>query len=431
MKRRHGFLRHVSSGVLIAVFLLTQGCLAETPQVAPDDGEASGDFVRTVWAELKGNSFRVNAPVIPEWAKKRGEGKQTGLMKIQVDADPSEYTKAELYMELWGGHPGTAQKQFTLNDKMAYTLPEVGAEKKNCTYSYPLVPINPSDMKRGENQIQFACDGTKSFWGHYLIRAACFRLHLKNDHRLIEKGGLKGFACAVNAEPLPDEKEKIKLSLAIPSGFSDKISRVEYMGYYRGYDENGNGPDADWHGFTKDRIPVGIVASVPEAPFRTEWDLSMIPDQKNLAVRARVFFKDSPDLTYETPALNELSTPKRKAKVTLHYSHNLPVPFWSRASREKKCTINIDFDPSTIEQAQLHVGIWDGGKGDTAEPFTLNGHPLEVADAGRHDVLYRVLTIDPKILRKGDNEIRLLSDTEHHGIEGLLPGPALIVRTTR
>ncbi len=429
MKRRRGFIGYVFSGVLIASCLLTQGCSAASQQAAPAAGEASGDFVRTVWAGLKGNGFRVNSPDIPEWARKRWEGKQTGLMKIHVDTDPSEYRKAELYLELWGGHPGVARKKFTLNGKNVYSLPEVGAEKKNCTYSYPSVSINPSDLQRGDNQLQFTCDGSGTFWGHYLIRAACFRLHLKKDHRVIDKAGLKGFACTVTARP--GAREKIELDLAIPPGFTDRISRVEYMGYYRGYDENGDRLDTDWHGFTKDRKPIGIIASVSKAPFRVKWDLSMVPSQKKIAVRARVFFKNSPDLAYETPALSKLPMPKRNGNVTLCYSNNLPAPFWSRAVKEKKCTINIGIDPARIEQARLHVVIWDGGKGQTAEPFTLNGHPMAVAGDGAHDVQYRVLTIDPKILRKGENEIRLLSGTRHHGIEVLLPGPALVVRTIK
>ena len=70
----------------------------------------------------------------------------------------------------------------------------------------------------------------------------------------------------------------------------------------------------------------------------------------------------------------------------------------------------------------------DGGAGDHKTPFTLNGHPLPVAGKGRHDVLYRVLDVDPAILKRGANEIALVSDTEHHDIEVLLPGPALMVR---
>jgi len=44
-------------------------------------------------------------------------------------------------------------------------------------------------------------------------------------------------------------------------------------------------------------------------------------------------------------------------------------------------------------------------------------------------MLYRAVPVEAKILRKGRNEIRLVSDTKHHGIEVLLPGPALIVGT--
>jgi len=76
----------------------------------------------------------------------------------------------------------------------------------------------------------------------------------------------------------------------------------------------------------------------------------------------------------------------------------------------------------------LHVIIWDGGCGNVENPFKLNGNPVSIVGEGRHDVIYRKIEIDPSFLRKGTNEISLLSDTEHHGIEVLLPGPALVVR---
>ena len=54
-------------------------------------------------------------------------------------------------------------------------------------------------------------------------------------------------------------------------------------------------------------------------------------------------------------------------------------------------------------------------------------HPRWVS-RGSHDLLYRIIPIDPALLYKGRNEIMLLSDTEHHGIEVLLPGPGIVVR---
>ena len=77
----------------------------------------------------------------------------------------------------------------------------------------------------------------------------------------------------------------------------------------------------------------------------------------------------------------------------------------------------------------MHVVVWDGGAGTVANYFTLNGRPLQVAGAGKHDVIYSRIRLDPAWLRHGTNRIELLSDTEHHGIEVLLPGPAIMART--
>jgi hypothetical protein len=77
------------------------------------------------------------------------------------------------------------------------------------------------------------------------------------------------------------------------------------------------------------------------------------------------------------------------------------------------------------------VAIWDGGRGKVAEPFTLNGHALAVAGTGRHDLIYRVVPVEASFLKKGRNEIVVLSDTEHHGIEVLLPGPGVVVRVRK
>jgi hypothetical protein len=45
----------------------------------------------------------------------------------------------------------------------------------------------------------------------------------------------------------------------------------------------------------------------------------------------------------------------------------------------------------------------------------------------RSNVIWRVLEVDPKHLRAGKNELRLLSGTEHHGVEIYKPGPALFL----
>lgn len=386
-------------------------------------------FLREVWYSGKGNRFRVNSPDAGRGPfKDRWEAKQTGRLELNIDEDFSALGEAYLYLELWGGHPGVANKRFRLNGGGEQTIPEVGAAGKNCTYSYPSIRLKLDELKRGQNVFQFTCDRGEAFWGHYLIRAACVRMHLKEGHPAVKEAGLAGFYPDIAIKPLRDG-EGFSLALPVPKGMEERISSVEYWGQYTGYDENGDGIAEGPHGFTKDGRPVGNIGVADKPPYAVTWDLSMLPDQDTwaVAVDAKVRFKGL-DLVHDG-GMHILIPPKRTARVTLHYSKDVPRPFWSRAAQARTCTIHLDADPADVERAELHVVIWDGGKGSTKEPFTLNGHALPVAGAGRHDVLYRVVPVEAKILKKGPNEIRLLSDTEHHGIEVLLPGPALIVRT--
>ena len=85
--------------------------------------------------------------------------------------------------------------------------------------------------------------------------------------------------------------------------------------------------------------------------------------------------------------------------------------------------------PGQVERAELRVVVWDGGAETVRDNFMLNGEAFPVAETGRHDVLYRRLAVPPSLLRRGKNTIELLSSTDHHGIEVLLPGPAIVVRT--
>ncbi len=45
------------------------------------------------------------------------------------------------------------------------------------------------------------------------------------------------------------------------------------------------------------------------------------------------------------------------------------------------------------------------------------------------DLIYSRLDIKPSMLKHGDNVVEVRSDTEQHGVEVMLPGPALFVRT--
>jgi hypothetical protein len=107
------------------------------------------------------------------------------------------------------------------------------------------------------------------------------------------------------------------------------------------------------------------------------------------------------------------------------------VPFWSRDGQRKTCTIDLGSASGRIQKAELHVVAWTGGPGKVRDYFKLNGHHYPVAEGSAHDLVYSVLPVAPENLVRGLNTIELLSDTEHHGVEICLPGPALALRLAK
>lgn len=426
-------------GLIFQFFLILGTVVKAAPMwERPPDKEDKGVFWRWHWYQrgltnanpAYDRRFRVNAPetsLHPGFGR-RVEARENGMMQIEVNEDLFVLEAAEFYCELWGGHPGTANKRITINGRSSYILPRVGTEEGHCTYFYPSVPLKLSDLVNGYNAIQFAVDKGSAFWGHMLVDNAAIRVALANGHPYLVKLGLAEFAATVRANTVPDGRG-YDLELVFPKKYQDVISSVDFQGWYEGYDENGNMQQRDWHGFTKNRLPAASLGVVCSPPFAVRWDTQMLPAQQEVAVRAAVRFKADTNLVFLTPATRGIALAhSADTRVIMVYCRDLPVPFWSRAGELKTCHINVDLSPEQIAAAELHAVTWTGGAGNTKEYFKLNGVHYPVAEGERHELIYSRLPVSPRTLKRGLNRIELLSTTDHHGIEVMLPGPALAIR---
>ena len=360
---------------------------------------------------------------------KRPEARANGLMLVDVDENLFQLARAELRLELWGGHPGTPNKRFTPNGKNSYAIPEVGAETGNCVYSYPEIEVKIGHLVTGVNAFQFACDRGGSFWGHFIIDDAAVRCFLKDDHPDLKKAALDQFTAEVALGTGGTVlHETTKVSISFPEKFAESIISVDYFGRYLGFDDSGNGAENDWHGFTHKGQYQDHIGSAAEPPFTVGWDTSMIPSQpKPMAIRAVVHLKEG--FHYTTDKLDGLTFPAGREEIRMHRCSIMPVPFWSRASRQNKAQFELPADIFSLARAQLVIKVWDGGEGNIEEPFKINGHPYSITSGKAvHDVVFTIAEVAGEHLRPGRNEITLLSDTEHHGIEVLLPGPVIIAR---
>lgn len=390
-------------------------------------------FVRTL---EQGNPpvsarFRVNDTfaAFRRGSKDRKEVRSNGMMQIPVGVDVTSVRGAELYLEMWGGHAGTANKRVTINGHSTYAIRENGSAARQSTHEYPSIPLRITDLIRGHNVLQFACDLGTATWGHYIVDEACLRFDLPEKHAALAAAGLAGFAAKIESAA---GDETITLSLAGSGANAAQladIASVEYYACYEGYDECGAGPGRQWHGFTKGRAPVGHVGTATRPPYAVKWDVSMIPAQRDVSVRALVRFKSAPALVYRPPVRDGLEIAARPdVEVGVFTIADLPQRFGSRANRVKAAVLGLPFGPAKIERAELHAVAWTGGPGEVKEYFKLNGRHFPIADGHDHHTHYTILPVEPALLRKGDNVMEVWSDTADHGIELLTPGPGLVVR---
>lgn len=123
---------------LLVLILFSLSSFAQSPE---------GQFFRTYWYQRGlefGNPkfderFRVNSPeaVIHPQYSQRAEVRENGMMLIPINEDLRQIHRAELYLELWGGNPGTANKRVTVNGRTTYSLQDVGTYNRHCTHQYP------------------------------------------------------------------------------------------------------------------------------------------------------------------------------------------------------------------------------------------------------------------------------------------------------
>lgn len=422
----------LNTWVFLFISLLVSLQTAENTQA-----QKGGQFFRIYWFEdgiEHGNPsfnsrFRVNAPetsIHPAYGS-RSEARGNGMMQIFIEEDLKAFNEVLFYTELWGGHPGTSGKRVSFNGRSTYLLPEVGTASEHCTHQYPVLALKNTDLVNGYNAIQFSCDKGSTFWGHFIVENAALLFPLQRTDSLLRSTGLPELTSSVQASKTGEDEFIVNLS--VPEEFHGSISAVTFQGYYEGYDENGDGISKDWHGFTKGKKPLATLGRVDQAPFSLTWNTRMLPAQKDVRIRALISFRDHPDLVFVSEPLEGLEISERNGvDVRFQATEEMPHPFWSRANNKRTATIRLDIEPTKIESAELHVVIWDGGTGSIEDYFKINGHPLKTAGEGNHDVLYSTHLIDPSILRQGVNEIELLSDTDHHGLEVLLPGPVLSIR---
>lgn len=221
-------------------------------------------------------------------------------------------------------------------------------------------------------------------------------------------------------------------TIEVDASGSAGIKQVDLLAEYTGYDENGDGIYLDWHRNYHTTVLAEHIGSAKSTPYRFIWDNLLIPNQEPGSVSLLARIQDNNGVWFVTEIADSLSLVRPEGvSVKMFTAENVPQKFWVRANEKKYCDITID-DMSGATNALLMHRTWNGrdggaGSGTDLAPLSVNSWRGKVGGVDHNYYLSKV-KIPVNGLITGKNRVGYHSDTEHHGIEILWPGPAILVR---
>lgn len=337
-------------------------------------------------------------------------------------SDFDKAIRAEIVLELLGGHVGTSNKRIRINENEWIQIPEletIGPEVPEAYMQqrYPIIPIPLEILKEGINTFELS-SGKQIMndfgWGQWIIYAVIFRIYYDKD---------KPHTKAVISIPDANKVfyDKLGLAISISKTAKTQVNRVDYIGYLEDFDYTGNGLYTEWHCAFRYGEMIHHIGTVINAPFEMVWDTAWIPDQKQpVKVIARITNSDG--LTYITPVADNLKLCRTGKRVKLYKPYNTPYNWKTRKGHIHECNVNVVDDIEKACEARILLKSWAG---TYCERININGLLIMDKLGKRYDYCYDEIEVPINLIKQGENTLSTFSTTKKHGIEVLWPGIAL------
>ena len=406
--------------LLLACLIAAKGLAQQGPQ--------PGDIYREYAVNLKsGDNWRVTQPN----ARNPGAAEflPNPVLSISID-DLEKAVRAEVLMDIWEGHPGTSGMKFRFNANDWIDIPRAPTliSRSECYMAeYNVILDLPLEyLQVGENTFQGSSgrqvcnDFNWGQWGWYVMMV---RIYYQPDKT--HTGGQ--IVQPVSGDTIEDNPD-IKI---VPTDTSS-VSLIQILGHYYGYDENGDGIYQDWHRAYHGVEITGHIGTTEESPYQHRWSTRYLPDQEAGAVSLLARIRDTSGIWYVTDVVDSLTLQRPDSlSVRMHRATAVQERFWVRAGQTKHCYVNI-VDPAQGMEAILYHRTWNAGDDEVAggsieKPLRVNGHSYKCFGKNHFFALSGVQIATGDLL-PGPNKIAYTSNTVHHGIEILWPGPAMVVR---
>ncbi|NBC17359.1 MAG: hypothetical protein GVY18_08620, partial [Bacteroidetes bacterium] len=406
-------------------------------QSGPQPGDVYREYVRVI--SSGGNDWRVTDPDVIR------PDAQSFLPNSVLDLEIGDLQgaiRAEVTIDRWGGHPGTYAKQIRFNDAAWIELPEVyntGSSKPEC-YMYQdnvTIDVPLGDLQEGTNTFEGTAGDDEGYsqscfnfnwpqWGWYGVIV-----------RIYYDPALKAHPTGAVVSPAENATVSDNPTVAASAaGDGAEIDRVDFVAYYDGYDQDGDGIYQQWqYRYHRQRsenaLPlrghVGTAVAPQGGEYQVQWDTEWVPDQQPGSIKLAARIQDSQGLWYMTEAVDGLTLERSSHSIKLYKAEGVPSRFWVRNGDTlwSQFTIPAGDNVSLAEEALLYVATWNGVDG---EGWSVNGSAYAQGIGANHHYSFDMVPVLPDQLVSGTNEVSFHSTSSGHGIEILWPGPAVAVR---
>ncbi len=396
---------------------------AQFNSLNPQSGQVYKEFYITNY----GNRWRVTDP---ETTSTQAQAYLPNpVIQFNID-DLTDAIRAEVVLDVWGGHPGTTEKQIRFNGQEWINVPELLTTPTNgqCymqQVNYLLdVPI--SELSQGNNTIEATSGGQTCYdfnWGQWGLYGLVIRIYYDPG-----KPHSSGEITSLESGDIFTDNPTISVAT------KGDVGKIEILAKYEGYDIDGDGYYYDWarsYHRTSNTEPItigGHVGSMTTAPYTMVWDTEWVPDQNVGAISLMARIQDNNGYYFVSDLVEDLSLSRATQSVRLFKPEDVPERFWLRNGRTRSSEVFIDGKNLTnATEAKLFIATWNGNDGSPLFSSQLNDFSLPKFGT---KYFYSLDTINIPLaeLVVGTNDIEFTSTTANHGMEVLWPGPAIMVK---
>ncbi|MBT7860628.1 MAG: Ig-like domain-containing protein, partial [Gemmatimonadetes bacterium] len=324
-----------------------------------------------------GDIFRELPMHLPIWqrvtdpeATASGAARHPNTINRKRIDDLQDAIRAEIYLEMWGGHAGTSDKRLRLNGGPWISIPDPEAipgdagreayQDPECyqQFIYPSVPVPVEQLVEGVNTLEFTSGGQTCFnfgWGQWGLHGITFRIYY-DAVRPHPTGRIltPATGSTIAAEVL------LEAEASSPNG---DIAQVDFIGLYEDFDYEGNGQYRQWHYRYRSGEIRNHLGTATESPFAVNWHTTWVPDQEEpMRIMARI--KDDSGLVYMTPAVEGIDLERPGTSVKLYKPYNVPARWQTRLGARLGSRVFVADDLTRAEDARLVLTTWNGASVD-------------------------------------------------------------------